>query len=284
MNIKIILTKFRSLMFKTFKFVRETFSLPYVKLYLLASIFLTALFIVFTFPYEILLRKQLSKLENTVVSTFYLGSIDLNLFSASYLSNVYILMKNGAQITMKEIIYDSFTPSSVIFPGRQKASLEINGVKYIAGESQIDFTINSNIDLNFDTDTGYPEKGNANFIFQNATLKIDQITLPPQMGGFVINPPLIRFNSVKIDSTVINKKIEIRNSLFSGPDLKGSIKGDITLEKIFNNSVINLRIEIDPQSGILAKYKDLLAGLVKEEKFTLLVKGTLANPTIEVMK
>lgn len=260
--------------------VKETLKLPYSKTYLFLSLFLTIIIIIFTFPYDILIRTQLQKLEKNIVKSIFIGDIKTSLFDISTVDNVYITLKNGDEFSLNDMaINASLNPYTLFVSDIFKGDIQINSVKFSSPTIQVNCNVNGNIALEIDKESGLPIDGFIKIILQNATLKLDEITLPSSMGGMPIKIPILKFTSVNLDSKVSGEKIIIKNIKVSGPDIRGTIKGSIVTANFIRNWRLNLNITIDSESKALEEYKDFLTQYIdKNGKITFPLSGTISHP------
>ena len=99
--------------------------------------------------------------------------------------------------------------------------------------------------------------------------------------GFDIPP--VRFKTVTADLKISGSRIDIDDVIFMGKDLKGSVKGSITLTKFIKHSKVDLDVEIDSSSALLENYKILLGDkLTSDGKLKTKIKGTLTNPRVNI--
>jgi len=256
--------------------LKETLSLPYAKLYVLLSVIMVSFFILITFPYEIIIRNQLQKLESSLGKELSVGNIELSLFNNSNIDSLKLILDNGTEIGCKDIDIDvSLNPYTTIIRDTLKGNIIIKNLKYSQKKSTFNCTLKSNFNLKFNTLTGFPSKGHLVLQLQNVHcdgLTIKEFDIPP-----------VRFTSIKTNAKISGKKINIQNITLSGSDIKGSIKGSITLSKFIKNSRLNLDIKINSSSLLLENYKLLLNDMIgPDNNLKIAIKGTVAKPKIDL--
>jgi len=236
-----------------------------------------------TFPYDVLIREQLNKLEGKVVRSIMVGSINTSLFDVTTFDNFSCTLKDGSDINLKSVIADiSLNPYTLLVNREFKGDFEINNAKYSSEKVNLGCSINGNIDIELDEKSGYPSNGYLKIMIQNIILRMDDASLPANMGGFPL-PQNIKISSINIDAKIKNRTIDINRLLVSGSDLRGRITGSIILSSIFSNSKLNLKISIDPDSDVLKEFKPLLSQFTDAKgKISFPVKGTFSRPRAEM--
>jgi hypothetical protein len=276
MDIRNIKTKIITVLKGIKSKLKETLSLPYAKHYLVLSIILIIFFFIVTFPYEVLLRGQIQKLEAATGGNLYVGDIDFSLFGDSRIENLAFSFTSGSEINLNEVEMNiAINPVTLLIRKTIKGKLDIANFIYRKQELSIKSLINSRFDMEIDPVLGVPSSGFINIDLQNSDIKGLNIK------GFDIKP--IKFTSIKGETTLANRVITIKSLVFSGNDLRGDIKGTIQLEKFLFNSRINFVIEIDPNSGALQDFKMLLDNMVvTDNKVRITIAGTLMDPKVDL--
>ncbi len=277
MNISIL----KPIVIDFLKKVKHAFSeglrLPYARLYLALSLALTIVFLVLTFPYEVIIRNQLQKLESVIRGSIYVGEMDFSLIGDSYIDNLQISTANNVDFNMKNVSLNiSVNPYTTLLNKTLKGSILIKNFNYSSGNISISSLLNSQFELKMDQETSMPSNGFFNIDLKDISAKGINIK------GFDIPP--VKFTSIKGNTVITNRQVMINNLSFTGNDLRGLIKGSIQLEKFFNSSRLNLRIEIDTASKILQDYKMLLSNLIDpgSERLVINITGTLYSPNVNL--
>ncbi|MBN2160063.1 MAG: hypothetical protein JW807_11760 [Spirochaetes bacterium] len=261
--------------------VKEALKLPYAKTYIALAFVLTAIFWVFTFPYDMLIRKELKNLEKGVVRNIYISGIDFSLIDIISLNNIYVILKNGNEITIRNADIDiSFL--RLLISKDVKGTVQIGGFKYHSDTSQVSLNLNGNISLDFKSFSDLPKGGTFNIIADNAVLKIGEINLPGGMGGLPIKLPFIKISSIKMEADITNQKLNIKNIRIFGKDLNGEITGTIGLTKSFINSTLDLKLTMNADSPVFESYRDFLLRFINNRnQLVLPIRGTLLMPQID---
>lgn len=276
--------KIKNIFAEVILFLKEILKLPHAKKYIFSTIPLTLIFIIATFPYDVLIQKQLASLEQNHFQRVHARDINFSFFSFISLSDVNIILNNKDELTVKEILLDAtLNPYTLIFSKRIKADTYLNDLKYSSVQGR-DFrtSLNANIDI-LVSETGYPESGVIKMIMQNSLIQLDEIALPPQFGGFNIKIDPLRFNVISLDATFQNKNLMIDSFQFAGPDLRGAINGVIYHAAVLQNSRLNLTLKLSADSPVLSPYKDLFSQLVDGDgNLTIPVRGTISRPQVNL--
>ncbi len=282
MNIKNIKNFAVSYISKAGNFLKTTVKLPYAKLYFFISLLLMLLFTIINFPYDVLLRNRLQKLDKSIVKNIYIGSIETSLVDVTSVSSIHAVLKNNDEINLKDIIINpTIDPYTLFIDKVIKSDFQINGIKYSSKNSEVSFIISGNIDLKRGDKT-FIDSGIVKFMIQNAIVKIEEIKIPTQAGTFPISLPDIKISSINFNASLKNRELKIRKCKISGNDIRGAITGSIKIAGIFNNSVLNLKVSIDSESAVLKDYKELLSSYSDAKgRISFPVKGTIARPKID---
>jgi type II secretion system protein N len=269
-KIKEFIGKYASL---AYSFAGETMKLPYAKTYLLLSAAFTVLFLVFTFPYDLVLRDQIRKIEPALGNGIYVGVIDFSLLGDSYIDEMDISLHSGALLSLRDFNFNiAINPVTTLINRTLKGGFTIHRLNYTNNETSFTGVVGSDFNIRFNEKTGFPSDGILKASLQNISLKGLNIK------GFDI--PAVQFASIKADAVLANNELKINSILFDGADLRGSIRGSVTVAQFLGNSALNLSIELDPQSRIFENYKILMGSVKKsdDDRIRIPVTGTLASP------
>jgi hypothetical protein len=265
--------------------LKETFSLPYAKTYLLLSLIITVLITVVIFPYDMLLRNKLQKLEKEkYLHSIYIGNIDASLIDVTVIESIHTVLKNRDELTMGYITLNpTINPYTLFYKKNIKSDLEISKFNYKTSKADVTLNLNGNIDIVMDSNFSMIKEGSIELMIQNALVKIPEIKIPSPMGEFPLTLPPVKITSINFESSILNREVKIKKLNISGQDLRGSIKGSIKLANITSNSSLNLTITIDPESNALTEYRGIITGLVdKKGMISISLKGTLAHPRADM--
>lgn len=249
--------------------------LPFFKRYAILAVILTVLFTLITFPYEVIVLKQIHKLEGKTVRTIMLTGININLIGESSAENLDLIFKNGESLQIGNIVADlSLNPFSLL---KKKFAGDITAARVIYTSDKLRITGNPscNIDITLDESGSVPSDGQIRAIVDNLRITSDGLELT---GGFMM-PSSIRATSVNFEADIVNMTLNIKNFVIAGTDLSGRITGSIILMPTAENSKLNLRISIDPESGLLEGFRPLLRQFLDASgKISFPVIGTIARP------
>ncbi len=283
MNLSNFGNKIKSIADRLIQILKVIFKLPYIKTYLIVSIPLIIIFLIFTFPYDVLLRNQLLKLEQSIFKSIYIRDIQTSFVDVTTLTSIHIITKEESEISINDITVNmSVNPYTLMINNNIIGDIAINGLKFIMKNMQFNFNVNGNANIKMDKNFNTIEKGKIKFFVQNCNLKLNEINIPTQLGNLPVKIPDIKNATLNFDSNIINKILKIENMIITGPDVKGSITGTVTITNFVLNSTLDLLANIDAQSKILNEFRDLLGSYTdKDGKIKFRIKGTLNNPRIE---
>lgn len=261
--------------------VKEAFKLPYAKTYVAVAVVMTLVFLVFTFPYDMLIRKKMKDLEKTVFKTVYISEIDFSLVRTTYLNNILMVLRSGSEISIRSAdINISFL--RLLFSKDISGSIDLTGFKYESESSKINFNLQGNFFIDYKTFNDLPQGGTINFFIENATLNISQLTLPDTMGGLQLNLPPISINSVKAETEISGKKVLLKNIRLFGKDLNGTITGSVDMSKIFWSSRLDIKLTMNADTPILDNYREFISKSINDRnQLVIPIKGSLVAPRID---
>ncbi|MCU0821964.1 MAG: type II secretion system protein GspN [Spirochaetes bacterium] len=272
MELKISKDSIKKILNDVIVFIKDVRTLPNFWMYITLSVVLSILFFIATFPYEMLLRNKLNDIGGNFGRSFSVGTIDFNLIGASTINNLSLSLDNGSEFDFENISLNAGI-FSALFGKTIEGSLEIPNFKYNKDKASLNAILNAEFKLDFNSYSEFPSGGFITLKLQNA-----------QLNGMTIkdfNIPPIRFTLVDADIKIIKRSLSIKNLQLSGPDLNGSIKGDLTFAKVASGSRMNLSLEIDSKSALLENYKILLGDSMSgDNKLIINLRGTISNPQI----
>jgi type II secretion system protein N len=107
----------------------------------------------------------------------------------------------------------------------------------------------------------------------------------------LLNPILtfdsIDFNELLVKMVLRNQKIDITNAELKGREIRGTLSGNVSLNRDLLKSSLNLRGVVEPFAGLLKGDKGtattvkLLAQQLKGGRASFTIRGTLAEPKIK---
>lgn len=251
--------------------LKEIPKLPKAKLYIFLACILTLLFMILTFPYEIIIRNQLQKLEPQLGSNISSGTIDFSFLDDIVIESLIISFRDGTELNLRNISLDmSLNPFTLFLNNTYRGTLSVKQINFLRKNMSVNGILHSSFDIDSDTVSGTLDLTLQNVIMNGLVIK-----------GFDI-PPL-RFTSITVDARVVNREFTITRTALSGMDLRGEIRGRITLSKPLRNSRLNLTFEIDKNSRILNDYRILIGNLAgDEENLRINITGVLSNPAVNL--
>ncbi|MCU0845537.1 MAG: type II secretion system protein GspN [Spirochaetes bacterium] len=257
------------------RFAREALALPYARLYIAMALVLTVIFTLLGFPFDVLIRGELQKMEQRGLRSVIVGEIDFNIIGDSYIDSLILGTGTESEISMKDVQFNiAINPVTTLVNKTLKGEISVQDFRYADDSSSFSCLLESEFRLAADPATGNPRDGFLNIEIQNVSL--NGITIK----DFTI--PAVRFTSIAMRSEIQNGEIRITKLEGAGPDIRGTIRGSITLAPYVRNSTLNLVIDIDTQSKLIQDYRTLLGNLAKNDEglLRLTVSGSLQAPTV----
>ncbi len=270
-NFKIILKNFFS---RIYNFLKEIVTVQYFWHYFVLSFVLVILFVFFTFPYEIIIQNQIKKAEQNIANYISIGKLKIHTITDSIAEDIVIELKNGSEITLQNVLFNfTINPVSLFITHHYGGTLNIHNLNINGEKLKVKTNAVILYDLKFNKQMPYPVDGNIITTMKDFSIKGISIQ------GFEI--PDIQISQIK--SELLFDKgnmINIKYLLFTGSEIKGNAYGTITLSNYFQNSSLNITIQIDSQSSILDDYKVLLESMIKPgtKNITIKITGTIGNP------
>ena len=270
-NYKIILKTYFD---RLYNFLKEIVTVQYFWRYLVFSIVMTMLFVFLTFPYEIIIQNKIKEVEQNIANYISIGNLKIHTITDSIAENITIELKNGTEITLQNVLFNfTINPFSIFITHHYDGTIKIHNLNLKGEKLQIITNADILYDLKYNKPLPYPAEGNIISSMKDVSIKGISIQ------GFEI--PDINISQIK--SELIFEKgnmINLKYLLFSGSEIRGNAYGTITLSNYFQNSSLNITIQIDSQSSILEDYKVLLESMMKAgtKNITIKIMGTIGNP------
>lgn len=273
------------------RILKETRKQPNFWKYIALAIVLTALFLLLTFPYNVLIRNQLQTIGDKIGKNIYIGDINFSLVDSTSINDISINFDDKSEINLQNSnINIGILPA--LFKKSIKGYLKIQNLKYTKDKISVSSVFSSDLNLKSISFSEF-NKTNGEIKFELQNIIANGINIK----GFDI-PPL-RFSLINANLNIMNNKITINDFMFTGPDLKGRISGSIAGPNLkgriatntikpstyFRQAQLNLNITVDSSSAILENYKILLESLIDDSnKIQLNISGTISNPKVNTNK
>lgn len=268
MNIKDI---FHNLKSHISNITSASLNIPNKKLYIVVFVISLLFFMVVTFPYESIIYNQIEKNKDRFARDISVSNLNFSFFSGISADRVSILTTNNIIYKTNSI---SFNPEFLSLLRKIIITdISINNLTYQKQDFSINgnYKINTNITLNKDY---YPTNGMIKLSAED--ILISKISF----SGFNFN----QISISKLDATLnfSNNSLIFKNFYFTGKDLKGVIRGSIKLNKVINNSILNLSVEIDKNSQILKDFEMFLTPFINTDsgKIIIEITGNMRHPSV----
>ncbi|MEW6528164.1 MAG: type II secretion system protein GspN [Spirochaetota bacterium] len=256
--------------------LKEIVTVQYFWRYFVLSIIMIILFVFFTFPYEIIIQNKIKEVEQNIANYISIGKLKIHTITDSIAEDITIELKNGTEITLQNVLFNfTINPISIFITNHYDGAVKIHNLNLKGEKLQIKTNADIFYDLKYNKPIPYPVEGNIISSMKDVSIKGISIQ------GFEI--PDINISQIK--SELVFEKgnmINLKYLLFSGSEIRGNAYGTITLSNYFQNSSLNITIQIDSQSSILEDYKVLLESMMKPgtKNITIKIMGTIGNPNI----
>lgn len=256
--------------------------LPHSGKYLALSLLFFLFFLTVTFPYDYLIKKKIYSLEGRSFRTIDIPKLDFSIFGETYINDFMMVMNNNNEITCKNSIFN-ISLTQILLNNRFKSDFQFDSLKYISKDFELILNVNGNIDLVINKKNGLPENGFIKIILSDATVKLNNLSIPGPLGPLPLKIDVVNIQSGNIDTSVSNHILKFNNFKIAGNDILGDITGNIELSEISNNSKLDLVININSESGVLEQYQDLLSSFIRNNILSLTVKGIAGKPELKIV-
>ncbi len=282
MNIN-IKDKVAGILIRLRTYFSETRKLPYFRLYVILIPVFLLLFLVVTFPYDAIVRRNLQKMETGVLRNIAVGELDVPLLGIWTAGSITANLRSGGNFSISEANLDI---SLLRFlAGRYLGGLQVTGGRIQTQSTVTDFNGSCNFDLKKSGQKSLPVEGTVSIILDNLLLKLGTINLPENMGGFPVDVPPCKITALILKAELKGTRISLREVKVSGNDLRGTVTGSIEVQGSFNNSNLDLVVSLDSDSAAITKFRPFLGSMTNSKgKIEFTLRGNLFRPKIESLQ
>jgi hypothetical protein len=273
-DVKHVLNMLKSRFSQLKSFFSGLGSVPNSKRYFIAAPILVLFFIITTFPLDVFIIKELKSMEGIYFKSIKTEDLSISPFSDWSAKSVLITTVQKSDIGFSDIDVSLGTFS--LFSKKISGDFTIGNFSFITEDVQMTSVVSAESDVALDA-MNLPLNGSFSLTLSNASIK--GLTLQ----GFKIPP--IQIPKANLKAAFTGKTMTIKDCSITGKDLSGTIKGSITLDKIMSRSQLNITIEIDSTSNMLADYKPLLGSFINQStgRLSISVQGTAGTPSVNIV-
>ncbi|MBN2434319.1 MAG: type II secretion system protein GspN [Spirochaetes bacterium] len=271
-KIKVILKKIKT---AVVSFIKSAATQTGFKRFCFLTIILTVIFTVATFPYDKVILKYIKGMEGNKLQSISLPGFKFSLPGKISSNSIAITLKTGSVIQAKSSYANTNLFSIMLFKDL-KTDFSFSNMTFESNGKSYGGSLSGTTDLELNSQNYMPANGNIRLSLKNLTLSGLKIT------GFDI--PDIKINQLLSEIEFKDLTATFSKTAFNGEDLNGSISGTITLDdKNTNNSRINLIIDIRQDSGLIDKFRMLIASYINPATNTIRISvgGTFSRPDIK---
>ncbi len=280
MNIKLILNRILHGIKKTPVILKAIWKTPYFKVYLLLSFLFTFVFVLLTFPLDVIVKNAIHSYESKSGNTVSIGDMSINLFSESELENISVSIKGSDTVFIKSAIINiSMNPFTLLMDREIKGDIGVSGIKYTGDNIKIEVAINSNLDIKLNEKTGAIETGKIKIMINNLSVSLNEFSVPEgPLSGFPITR-IIRISSIISEMGISNKQLTLSESKISGSDIKAVVSGTVGVGKVSNR--LDLKLKVDASSTLLDDFRMFISSMVDaNNQIPIEIKGTTSRPKV----
>ena len=261
----------------------ETKQLPYFRIYVILIPLFLLFFLVVTFPYDAIVRRNLEKMESGALRNIAVGELDVPLLGIWTAGSITANLKSGGNLSITEANLDISLLR--FFAGRYLGGLQVTGGRLQTQSTLTDLNGSCNFDLKKSNQKSLPLEGTIRIILDNVLLKLGTVNLPDNMGGMSIDVPPCKITALILKAELKGSRITLREGKVSGNDLRGTVTGSIDVQGSFNNSNLDLTVSLDSDSAALAKFRPFLGSMTNAKgKIEFTVRGNMSRPKVESLQ
>jgi len=267
-----------------FKKSRSFFSeIPHLKKYLLLSVLLTILFTIINFPFDTVFTNKIRNLKNRNFQIADISGLRFSIFSESKIDLIKIVFSNGTDLIIKKSIINPSINPFRIYKKRYSGDFQLSNIQLTGEKFSLITSLNGNIIISM-SKNNLPDNGFMNILSGRTFVTLDGVEIPTPMGKIPVDIKEIVLNTIELKVQFKNEKLIIEKAQCRGTDLNLMINGNVELKNIPGNSRLNLSLNIDSNSKILDKYKDILSGYKSGDQIKFEITGSLSRPQIKILK
>lgn len=259
--------------------IKNTTNLPHFWKYFFTAVISTVIFVIITFPYDIIIMKELNKFEGKAFRTISVKDLEFSLFNDIVIDDAYIVLNNSDEIEFKNsIIALSKNPWKLFRKKNVTTDFQIKGLKYISSKFESTVNLNGNADIVLSNSGPIPSEGNLKLLVSSGIVKLNEISFQGPLGPMSLKIGSIQVSAVNCELEFISGSININRLEITGDDLSGSVSGSVKPGNFLPATSLNLTVNINPDSLVLSEYKDMIMPMVKNDYLTVYIRGTLGKP------
>lgn len=256
-------------------FIKTAASQTGFKRFCLLAVILTVIFTVTTFPYDKLILKYIKTMEGGKLQSISLPGFEFSLPGKISSNSISVTLKTGSVFQAKTSFANLNLFSVMLFKDLE-TDFSFSNMNFESSGKSYGGSLSGTADLDLNSQNFMPVNGNIRVSLKNLTLSGIKIT------GFEI--PDIKINQLLSEIEITDLTATFSKTAFSGEDLNGTISGTIALdEKNYSNSRINLLIDIRQDSGLIEKFRMMVASYINPATNTIRINigGTFSRPDIK---
>ena len=255
--------------------IKNIYELPHSGKYLLLSMFLLILFLLLTFPYDLLILKKINELERKDFKSIDLPVFKFSIIGNTEIENPTIILNNGDEITLEKATIATPNPISFLLSKKIKSNFLVNFLKYTWKDSELITTFGGNTELFLDKQTYALTNGSLQTESIDIKIRPVNISIPTNFGPVLLKRDSITINIKEGINCKITNGVLKFDKIESSGDITAEISGTINL----TNKKLDLTIYIDTDVKELEPYKDLLySKYIKNNRIGIKIGGGADKP------
>lgn len=267
------------------EFLKEIYRLPDSKKYFASALMLIIIFLFITFPYEELIKKQLSEGAGKAYASARISGLDVGVIGSTEFDSFEVYFTDlTALIIEKAELGLSVNPYRLVVSRRIMTDLTFNRLKYSGKENEFQGKVTGEIDITLGNKNNIPENGMIQINITNGNLQLGTINIPTSMGNIPLKTDMINIKLINFDSDIINRIVKIKKFTVDSEELICSFTGNITIEPLMKNSRLDMKMILDPASKVLDQHRDIVNALAKGGPIIINIGGTAGRPEFKLEK
>ena len=252
--------------------VKSIFKLPDSKKYFAASFIMIIIFVIFTFPYEELVRNKLNEGAGKDYTSARISGFKAGIIGKTGIDTLEVFFKDFSEFSLRGAKFGlSLNPYRLLVSR-----------KYSGKANEFQGRVTGDVDITLHSKAVIPENGTVSLNITQGILQIETIKIPTSMGDISLKTEPVHIKLLTFDVEIINRVVKIRKLSIDSDQIKCSFTGNLTLEPFIKNSKFEIQMILDPESKILDQQRDIVSAFTKGGPIIINIGGTAGRPEFKL--
>ena len=263
--------------------VKSIFKLPDSKKYFAASFIMIIIFVIFTFPYEELVRNKLNEGAGKDYTSARISGFKAGIIGKTGIDTLEVFFKDYSEFSLRGAKFGlSLNPYRLLVSRRIKSNVDIQTLKYSGKANEFQGRVTGDVDITLHSKAVIPENGTVSLNITQGILQIETIKIPTSMGDISLKTEPVYIKLLTFDVEIINRVVKIRKLSIDSDQIKCSFTGNLTLEPFIKNSKFEIQMILNPESKILDQQRDIVSAFTKGGPIIINIGGTAGRPEFKL--